>query len=90
MARDLSPILDQMRAIKSPAEIAVIDRATRIGGEAIMEAMRSTAPGVAESELDAIARFFFRPPRRPGRGLPRHRRQRAVTRSSRIIAPPTR
>ncbi len=59
VARDLSPILDQMRAIKSPAEIAVIDRATQIGGEAIMEAMRSTAPGVAEGELDAIARFFY-------------------------------
>ena len=48
-----------MRAIKSPAEIAVIDRATRIGGEAIMEAMRSTAPGVAEHELDALARFIY-------------------------------
>jgi Xaa-Pro aminopeptidase len=57
--RNLSPILDEMRAIKSPAEIAVIDRATRIGGEAIMEAMRSTAPGVAEHELDALARFIY-------------------------------
>jgi Xaa-Pro aminopeptidase len=56
---NLSPILDTLRAIKSAAEIAVIDRATRIGGEAIMEAMRSTAPGVAEQELDAIARFVF-------------------------------
>ena len=37
----------------------MIDRATRIGGEAIMEAMRSTAPGVAENELDALARFIY-------------------------------
>jgi Xaa-Pro aminopeptidase len=59
VVRNLSPILDDMRAIKSAAEIAVIDRATRIGGEAIMEAMRSTAPGVGEDELDAVARFFF-------------------------------
>jgi Xaa-Pro aminopeptidase len=59
VTRDLSPILDGMRAIKSPAEIAVIDRATRIGGEAIIEAMRSTAPGVAEQELDALARFIY-------------------------------
>ena len=59
VTRNLSPILDEMRAIKSPAEIAVIDRATRIGGEAIMEAMRSTAPGVAEHELDALARFIY-------------------------------
>jgi Xaa-Pro aminopeptidase len=59
VVRNLSPVLDEMRAIKSAAEIAVIDRATRIGGEALMEAMRSTAPGVAENELDAIARFIF-------------------------------
>jgi Xaa-Pro aminopeptidase len=57
--RNLSPILDDLRAIKSEAEIAMIDRATRIGGEAIMEAMRSTAPGVGENELDALAQFFF-------------------------------
>ncbi|MCA1558995.1 MAG: aminopeptidase P N-terminal domain-containing protein [Acidobacteria bacterium] len=48
--RDLSPTLDSMRRLKSEAEIAVIDRATRIGGEAILEAMRSTEPGVLESE----------------------------------------
>lgn len=59
VTRNLSPILDEMRAIKSAAEIAVIDKATRIGGEAIMEAMRSTAPGVAEQELDALARFIY-------------------------------
>ena len=59
VTRNLSPILDEMRAMKSPAEIAVIDKATRIGGEAIMEAMRSTAPGVAEHELDALARFIY-------------------------------
>ena len=59
VVRNLSPILDEMRALKSAAEIAVIDRATRIGGEALMEAMRSTAPGVAENELDAIARFIY-------------------------------
>jgi Xaa-Pro aminopeptidase len=58
VTRDLSPILDELRAIKSPREVAVIERATRIGGEAIMEAMRSTAPGIAEQELDALARFI--------------------------------
>ena len=57
--RNLSPILDEMRAIKSPMEIAVIDKATQIGGEAIMEAMRSTAPDVAEQELDGLARFIY-------------------------------
>src|SRR5687768_7535177 len=55
--RDLSPILDGLRAIKSEAEIALMDRATKIAGEAIKEAMRSTEPGVLESEIDAIAQF---------------------------------
>lgn len=57
--RDLSPILNTLREIKSPAEIALITRATRIGGEAIMEAMRSTVPGLAEYEIDALAQFIF-------------------------------
>jgi Xaa-Pro aminopeptidase len=57
--KDLSPILNRMREIKSPAEIALITRATRIGGEAILEAMRSTAPGLAEYEIDSLAQFIF-------------------------------
>jgi Xaa-Pro aminopeptidase len=57
--QDLSPILDNMRRIKSAAEIAVIERATRIGGEAILESMRSTQPGVAENELDALAQLIY-------------------------------
>ena len=57
--RDLSPILNRMREIKSPAEIAIINRATKIGGEAIIEAMRSTVPGLTEQEIDAVAQFIF-------------------------------
>jgi len=57
--KDLSPTLDEMRAIKSAQELAVIDRATKIGGDAIVEAMRSTEPGVREAEIDALARFVF-------------------------------
>ena len=56
---DLSPILNRMREIKSPAEIAIINRATKIGGEAIIEAMRSTVPGLTEQELDAVGQFIF-------------------------------
>jgi len=57
--KDLSPALDAMRASKSVEELAVIDRATKIGGDAIVEAMRSTQPGVREAELDALARFIY-------------------------------
>ena len=57
--RDLSPILDAMRLIKSPKEIEIIRNATEIAGLAIMEAMRSTSPGVYEYQLDAAAKYIF-------------------------------
>jgi Xaa-Pro aminopeptidase len=56
---DLSPLIDSMRSIKSPAEIALIRKATEIAGLGIMEAMRSTAPGVYEYQLDAAAKYHF-------------------------------
>ncbi|MGD8331648.1 MAG: Xaa-Pro aminopeptidase [Acidobacteriota bacterium] len=56
---DLSPTLDSLRLIKSPAEIALIRRATDLSGLAILEAMRSTEPGLMEYELDGLAKFIF-------------------------------
>jgi Xaa-Pro aminopeptidase len=58
--RDLNPILDEMRSIKSPREIAMIRRASQIAGLAVMEAMRSTEPGVTEYQLDAAAHYVFK------------------------------
>jgi Xaa-Pro aminopeptidase len=58
--RDLNPILDQMRSIKSPREIAMIRRASQIAGLGVMEAMRSTEPGVTEHQLDAAAHYVFK------------------------------
>ena len=60
--RDLSPALDAMRSIKSPAEIALIRRATQLAGLGIMEAMRSTTAGVYEYQLDAAAKYVFQHP----------------------------
>lgn len=57
--RDLSPILDALRTIKSAEEIEVIRKATQIAGLAIIEAMRSTEPGVYEYQLDAAAKYVF-------------------------------
>ena len=57
--RNLTPILDEMRSIKSPREIAMIRRASQIAGLGLMEAMRSTEPGVTEFQLDAAARYVF-------------------------------
>lgn len=57
--RDLSPVLDEMRIVKSPREVALVRRATQIAGLALMEAMRSTRPGVMEYQLDAAAHYIF-------------------------------
>ncbi len=56
---DLSPVLDRLRLIKSEREIALIRRATGLSGLALMEAMRSTRPGLYERELDAVGKFLF-------------------------------
>jgi Xaa-Pro aminopeptidase len=58
--KDLDPILDAMRLVKSPREIALIREATRISGLGIMEAMRSAQPGMYEYELEAIADYVFK------------------------------
>lgn len=57
--RDLSPTLDLMRTIKSDKEIALIRKATQISGLGLIEAMRSTAPGVYEYQLDAAAKYIY-------------------------------
>lgn len=57
--KDLSPILDAMRLVKSPKEIEMIRKATEIAGLGIMESMRSTEPGVYEYQLDAAAKYVF-------------------------------
>lgn len=57
--KDLTPILDQMRLIKSPRELQLIRKATRLAGLALIEGMRSTVPGIYEYELDAMAKFIF-------------------------------
>ncbi len=57
--RNLNPILDKMRLIKSPAEIALIKKSTRLSSLALIEAMRSAAPGIKEYELDGMAKYIY-------------------------------
>jgi Xaa-Pro aminopeptidase len=58
--RNLDPILDELRAIKSPREIAILREATRIAGIGIIEAMRDARPGMSEYELQADAEYVFK------------------------------
>lgn len=57
--RDLTPILDEMRSVKSPREIDLIRRASQLAGLGILEAIKSTRAGMYEYQLDAAARYIF-------------------------------
>ncbi len=56
---DLTAVLDELRSVKSEREIALIRRASQLSVRGVMEAIRSTRPGVYEYELDAAARYVF-------------------------------
>jgi Xaa-Pro aminopeptidase len=58
--QDLDPVLDGLRFVKSPAEVALIRESTRIAGFAIMEAMRSARVGMYEHEIEAIGDYIFK------------------------------
>ncbi len=57
--RDLSPIMDEMRLIKSEKEIKLIRKASQIAGAALIEAMKATKPGVMEYQLGAVAKYHY-------------------------------
>lgn len=55
---DVSPLLDELRWVKTPYEIERTRKAGEIAGESLREAMKGTKPGMYEYEIEAIARFF--------------------------------
>ena len=57
--KDLSPILDSLRLIKSERELAMLRKATHLAGLAILEGMKSVKPGQYERELDGVGKFVF-------------------------------
>ncbi len=58
--RNLDPILDELRAIKSEREIAVIREATRLTDRGIMRAMHAAKPGMFEYQLQAESEYEFK------------------------------
>jgi Xaa-Pro aminopeptidase len=58
-ARNLSPLMDELRLTKSPAEIALLRRAGHLTAVGTTEALRSTRPGVMEYQLDAVMRYHY-------------------------------
>ena len=57
--RDLTPVLDTLRYVKSAREIALIRQASLLAGLGLLEAMKSTRAGVFEYQVAAVARFTF-------------------------------
>ena len=57
---DLSTQVDQMRAKKSEAELAIITKAAEISAKAHEEVMRTVRPGMRESEIQALMEAAYR------------------------------
>ncbi len=57
--RDLDPVIDELRKIKSEKELELIRRSTRLQAEVIMESMKSTEPGVKPYELEAVSKYIY-------------------------------
>ena len=57
---DLDAVLDRMRVVKSPAEIAMVREATRIAALGILEGMKAAEPAMYEYEIEAIADYVFK------------------------------
>jgi Xaa-Pro aminopeptidase len=56
---DLALLLDELRLIKSPAELELLRRSGQLAGDALVAAMRRTRPGVMEYQLDAEMRYVY-------------------------------
>ncbi|MFN3648663.1 MAG: aminopeptidase P N-terminal domain-containing protein [Armatimonadota bacterium] len=57
--RDLSPILDRHRLLKSERELALMRRAGELTAWAVVEAMRGTRAGLREFHLAAAADYLY-------------------------------
>lgn len=58
--RDLTPIVEALREVKSPAEIALLRRAVEITGEGVAAAMARVATATHEHQLEASIEYAFR------------------------------
>ncbi len=54
---DVSPMLDELRWVKTPFEIERLRQAGRVGAAAVTEAIKGTHPGMYEYEIAAAAQY---------------------------------
>jgi Xaa-Pro aminopeptidase len=57
---DPATIVHEMRVLKSPEEIELMQRAADIAAEAHVEAMKAVRPGMNEFEVEAMLEHYFR------------------------------
>jgi len=57
---DPATIIHEMRVVKSPEEIEIMQRAADIAAEAHCEAMKAVRPGMQEYEVEALIERIFR------------------------------
>jgi Xaa-Pro aminopeptidase len=60
VVKDAHPLVDQLRARKSPAELALIRKAAEISAEGHRALMQAISPGMHEYDLQAIVEYTFR------------------------------
>src|SRR5581483_2193936 len=58
--KNLDPILDEMRRVKGPEEIALMRESCRIGSQGHIEVMKSVHSGMYEYEVAALAEYVFK------------------------------
>jgi Xaa-Pro aminopeptidase len=56
----LPSVLDGLREVKTPEEVALLQRAVDITGAALREAMAAMEPGWAEYDIEAVIEYTFR------------------------------
>ncbi len=56
-AADVSPLIDELRWLKTPYEVERLRRSGKMGAEATAEAIRATRPGMYEYEVAAAAQY---------------------------------
>ena len=57
--RDVTPLLDAMRNIKTPQEVEILRRNGKLSAEAMRDAIAHAHPGIFEYQIEARARFGY-------------------------------
>jgi Xaa-Pro aminopeptidase len=57
---NVAPVLERLRLVKDPAEIAVMRQAARISGEGLIAAMKAARPGLKDREIAGLMEYTWK------------------------------